>query len=273
MSVLKIREHLAFDEDVYLMRGSSESTELCFNLGYDRIRLFDVATRSCRDLMFPASVKEFLIYSWLLLPDGTRSFLFSSDPLDYALALDHRRLSAAKIALPKDFDLVTNLCWAAPDARIMTPAGDVWSIEGNALVWPQLHGDEKELATFYRTLTERYSVIRMESADGLCVIDPERAAFGLFSLKSGIGIMAPWNEKMIGFACSRGHLFACNEEEVYVFRNGRNESVLKAPEGCSLNGLQAGSAGAGGYLAVSSSMLDGRKRPFSFIDIYDLAPG
>lgn len=269
MTALKELYRLSFGEDIYMLRAGGRRVELCFTLGNGAVRLLDVAARSHRDLPFPQP--EFLIHSWLITPDGTRSFLFSSDPLDYALALDHKQLAATKIRLPADFPTVTNLCWMSPDVHILDRKGGVWSIHGDEMIRVRPGDSDESLASFYRTLTGRYAIRRIDTeANGLCVIDQDRQVFGLVSLRSGEVTMAPWSADMFDVAHRRGHLFACTEEEVAHFHNGHHEQVLTAPPGRQFWGLEAGSLGADGYLAVGSFDLSGKKRPYSYIDIYKI---
>lgn len=273
MITLKIREQLEFNEDVSLIRTGGGGPVLYFNLGYDRVRTFDVATHAYDSIPFPELVEEFLIYSWIMAPDGERSFLFSSDPLEYALELDHRGLIAKKFSVPGDLPTLTNLCWGTPEVHLLDCRGGVWSIQGAALVQPKLGASEEGPVTLYRALVQRFSILKMDhQANGFCAIDRDQNTFGFVSLGSRAVTMAPWSDDMIDISHSRGHLFACRKDGISLFRDGSGEPVLRPKPGRYFCAIETGLVGMQEYLAVLSADETGVARPGSFIDIYEVIP-
>jgi hypothetical protein len=230
MLTLTSQFELKFDEDVYIARLRATYSELMLNSGYNGIQVVDVATgRLIRKMVFPDGLADFSIHAWLVSPDGARSYLFSGDPLEFALEVDHNTGLVGRVTLPGNFEPPTCLCWFAPNLHMRDYYGRNWALRNGAVV----EADQPATPEPFR------SRLRLDFPDqSLAVLRrhyPYEGAYvrnnsqmGFVSFANASEQLLPLPDSVVDVALAPGGLFVCLEQGISL-QNEQETQVVLAP--------------------------------------------
>ena len=259
-----------FDADVYVLRADLQGPWLLMNAGADQLRVIDVDSMVERLVDLRPFAPEFLIYSWTLDQNGECSLLASSDPLPFAIGLNHRSWALVRIALPSPPTHLSPMLWTTPRFAVMGLDGQVWNGTREGPVASAQDEDEASRNAMYARLVKEFSVFSFDcETHDACVVGAD-GQLGMASARDWhVRPAMPWTADVIGAAHHRGHLFACTREQVEVVGPGGRQQVLAAPAGFEFLGIVIGPCKRGAYLAVLSGAVGGSRLPCR-VDVHDL---
>lgn len=249
---------LKFDGDVYIARLRATHSELMLNSGHNGIQIIDLTNgRVVRKIMFPDGVGDFSIYTWLVSPDGARSYLFSGDPLEFALELDHNTGDVGRVILPGNFEPLTGLCWFAPNLYMRDYYGHNWRLQDGSVVpadqsaVPEPFRDRLKLGIPDQSLAVR----RLHYAYGGAYVG-SKSQMGFISLLNSSEILLPLPESVIDFALAPQGLFVCMEQAVSLQTDQETQVVLPSRAGEYFMGIESLIMNRSMYLLALSAKYD-----------------
>lgn len=269
---------MKFKEDIYITRVRSGYSYLMLNSSYDGIRIIDcVSGEEKGTISFPEP--DFSIYTWVVSPEGNKSYLFSPDETDYALELDLEKNSVRKIGLSKGFQAPTELCWFNPEFHILDYRDLVWTLKNNTFVKADLEAASKYYTNKFKRIINKFVVNKMEpSGRGLYVRSRKSTKYiGYLPLLEGQdvlkGILMEQDGNAIDIAHYKENLFIAFESEVVQYRCGETDSILRITEEEYFVRVNIIIKDEIGYLCVLSSTKDHLTDVTGTITIYQLQPG
>jgi hypothetical protein len=129
------RSTIAINQDVYTLRARPHHSQVLVNLGYRHIGIVDCVNASIvRKIELPKSVGDFGVESWLVTPDGDRSYLFGRDVLDTIIEIEHDSGAARPIVRPGELTAPVGFCWFSPGLHLIDCDRQTWMLENNRFV-------------------------------------------------------------------------------------------------------------------------------------------
>ena len=261
MLTLTTEFELAFPEDVYIGRIRGSNPEFMLNSGYLGIQTFTIGEgRIAQRIAFPESIPAFAIESWLVSPDGSRSYLFGRERGGIGLEVEHGRGSVRVLSLPGSFEAPTGLCWFTPGLVMRDYHGRHWELrnevieESPSTLVPEdlrirLHLDNESAAL---------GVLRMSyDRGGMYVMNGSR--IGFVSLADEIPLLAPHNNTFgdVALAPDPDRLFLCSKEGITLWQHGSADLVSPVPAGERFLSIESVSFQEKHYLLAISAKEDG----------------
>ena len=253
------RFEIAFEEDVYVGRLRGAHGEIVMNAGYDAVQVVALAEgRIDRSIPFPNSDDGFAIETWLVAPDGSKSWLFGREPLGYAYEVDHARDAIEVLALPDGFDAPTGLCWFAPGLNMRDHRGRNWALRDGkvAPMGDPALPEAMRTALRLERPTEALGVLRMSHEHGgMYVLNG--SSIGFVSTVGAATLLAPHEDRYMDVALYRGELLLCARDSVAHAAEGRAVALLDATEGESFLAIDSVTIAGQSCLLCLSARLDG----------------
>ena len=271
-----LHKHLEinFDRDTYIARVRCGYPHLLLNAGYDGIRVINcLAGTEIGAVAFPET--DFAIYTWVVSPDGKKSYLFSpdKDDTDYALELDLEQLRSRKIALVKGFEPPTELCWFSPNLHILDYHYIVWTVENDTLVKASAEAADRLYTTPFRRITKRFVVEKMDPfGEGVYAQSREYPTryIGRLSLAGESPLLMEQDRSVIDVTHYGNSLFACAESTILQHRNEKSVPALLVSEDAHFLCVNVIRKNEVGYLTVLSSTKDYLTGPVGTLAVYRL---
>jgi len=277
MLTLTYQERLTFHSDTYRMRSANRPAQLLVNADYDRALLLDLARRSTKTIPFPPGVKDFAIYSWLVAPDGSASYLTSPEPGDFGLRLDHSQGTATRFHCPYESEPLTEFCWQEPPPlQIFDYAGQIRTFDSTrGIVYATADVLEQEPTRTYLKLRPEWTPIKAANyGHGVYVSGRQQTLIGYLPPPSSRqpALLAPQDASAIDVTHYLDSLFVCYEEKIVQYTGDTEKTVLEPPPEHYFIGINVLPVDNQPLLCVLRVMQDYTARPGSFIDLYQLAP-
>jgi hypothetical protein len=258
MTTLTRQFELEFDGDVYIARLRAAYPELMLNLGYNGIQIVDVATgRLIQKIMFPDGIADFSIYTWLVSPDGARSYLFSGEPLEFALEVDHTTGLVGRVTLPGNFEPPTGLCWFAPNLYMRDYYGRNWALRNGTVVEADQSAAPEPLRSRLRLDIpgQSLTVRRLHYPYGGAYVR-SKTQMGFVSFLSTFEQLLPLPDSVIDVALAPRGLFVCEEQSVSLQNDRERQVILPSRSGEYFMGIESLSVNQRTHLLVLSAKYD-----------------
>jgi hypothetical protein len=248
------------------------------NGGHHQVLIVDLAAHQLVPVRFPEVVGAgFLIAAWLVAPDGRSSYLFSSDPLGFGLALDHRSASARPFRVPLYLPAMTDVCWVTGDkhlreVHLLDHQGHLWTLQGDLLVPARAETYEVEPAlTHARWRARGFGSLKPDfNTGGLYLLSRDR--IGFLPPRSDQPVLAAVDEEVLDLTQHQGRLFLCRKRTIRQESAGQSLLVLEADAGRSFCAVELVRGPTGARLAVLSTedVASADSRPRRCLDFYEL---
>ncbi|WP_133512108.1 hypothetical protein [Candidatus Thiosymbion oneisti] len=278
MLTLTHQESLAFYCDVAFMRLANRPAQILVDADYDRALLIDLAARSTRTIPFAPAVNEFMIYSWLVAPDGSASYLTSSEPVDFGLRLDHNQGTATRFHFPYESSRLIGPCWQTPPPlQILDSNGQVRTLDSTrGIVYASADVLQQEPAKSYLTLRPQWPPHKgAYRGQGVYVSGRQQTLIGYLPppLSRQPALLAPQEDaSAIDVTHYMDNLFVCYEERVEQHVGETMRTVIEAPSDRYLMGVDVVMVGDQSILCVLCATQDQSAQPSGFIELYRLTP-
>lgn len=257
MSALSLLHSLSIPDDVYVVRARPGRAEVLVNVGYRRVAIVDSASaRVTTTIDLPEEVEDFGVASWIVTPDGARSFLFGRDDDEHVVVIDHDAATARVFKRPSGIEVPIRFTWFDPDLRFLDCEGKGFALEGEAL--RPLTAREKKSAG--RALRDRFDDlermnVRLADAGSAMYFASENK-IGYATLDGQTVISVPREEKEFGVARLGGSLFVCSTDAVIRHEAGRETTEIRAATGEDIVAMEAISHGGVERLIVIAQVFE-----------------
>jgi len=248
----QIQFQIRFDADVYIMRQRGPFPELMLNQGYRGIEVVYVTDqRAIASVSFPKSLGDFPIESWLVTPDGERSYLFSREPSEVAVEVNHSFGECRLISLPKHFEAPTGLCWFTPDLHMRDYFGRNWALHEGAVreMPPDCVPQPLEMLLQLNDKSQALGVLRMRhDQPGMYVMSDSQ--IGFVSVDGRVRLLTQRNADDIDIALARDTLFVCSPNEISIVGANMRTSLISARSDERFSGIEIISSHGMDYLML-----------------------
>jgi len=219
-----------FSDDVYIMRRRASFPELMLNRGYDGIQVMNFRDRRVvTTINFPHSVGDFPIETWLITPDGVRSYLFSRDRSEVVVAVNHLVGRCEVVMAPKNLEAPTGLCWFTPELHIRDYYGRNWRLHGQTFREAREDSLPNSVKHLLRIEDRARSlgVLRM-CYDQLGMYVMSDSKIGYLSLDGRYEYITDRDKGDIDLALVNNSLLICSPRHVRVVRDNEQSIFLSA---------------------------------------------
>jgi hypothetical protein len=249
------------DADAYVGRTRGSKPEFMLNYGYGGIQIMDLDTHATRAITFPESVESFSVETWLVSPEGSRSYLFGRERGGVGLEIEHDRALTSVIVLPESFEAPTGLCWFAPGLCFRDHYGRNWGLRNHKVEeLPSTSLPEHiRLRLRLDDPSAALGVLRMSyDHDGMYVMNTSQIGFA--SLRDRAPLLVPHNSHDIidvALAPNDDGLFLCSKERILLWREGKTEELIGPTGRETLLSIESVKSNDKMMLLLISAQIDG----------------
>jgi len=258
--------------DVYVMRVAHATSTLWINHDHVGLQGLRAATGEVvSEIAFPASGEPFLIYGWMLSNDGRQAVLLSSDPLEYGLHLSLDMGLSRRFALPKDFPVLSNLYWFAPDFHALDYSGKIWRLERDRLVLAPSEVYDLEPVKEYLAIQRAWNVSGPDRrSGGWFVAGKEQDVIGYLPRLDEKPVLAR-RERYGDISRLDDVLLVCAADRIVQSEQGHVALLLQPPGGCSFRGVDVLELGGKPHLVALVAADDSNVAPSGYVQVHALS--